>query len=122
MFTINERKNIFFIILWLMETKEIKIAITTFKNAEQASYFAEHLVREGLLACAQIDEPMTSIYNWKGKLEIGKEVRLWMKIKAELVHEVAIKLNELHPYEVAQWIVLTPESVGREYLKWAYDK
>jgi len=71
----------------------------TCPNSEEAEKIAEFLVKERLLACANIISDMKSIYEWKGKVEKTSEVILIGKTQSKLIPEVEKKVAELHSYD-----------------------
>lgn len=95
------------------------IGWTTVETREQADTLATQLVEAGLVACAQIDGPITSVYRWKGKTERAEEFRLTLKIVPARVKEIEAFLERHHPYDTPQWVAVRAEQVSEKYLSWA---
>ena len=97
---------------------EILLAFSTFPDAETAQRVAEQLVRERLVACANILPSVQSIYEWQGKVEKTEETLVFLKTTSARWPDLQAKLKLLHPYDVPE-IVAVPISDGLpEYLRW----
>lgn len=96
----------------------IYIGITTFDNQEKALEIAEFLINSKLCACAQLEAPMISIYQWENKTEKTQEFRLLLKFCEAQKKKLQEKLFELHPYETPQWIIIEANDVGDGYSDW----
>jgi periplasmic divalent cation tolerance protein len=94
------------------------VVLTTLPEYASALKLAEDLVGAGLAACVNILPPMTSVYEWKGKLEKGQEHQLVIKTSAARYPELEAHIRLNHPYELPEIIAL-PVEVGLEaYLDW----
>ena len=94
------------------------LALTTFPIDHDAEALARRLVDEKLAACVNILPPMRSIYAWKGVTEAADERQLLIKTTGERLRELEVRLRELHPYEVPEFIVLPITEGGHDYLAW----
>ena len=92
--------------------------ITTTDSRELAMQIAENLVGKKLAACAQISGPITSIYQWKGKIENEEEWYCVIKTRKNLYPEVEESIKAQHPYEVPEIIALPIEEGNPDYLDW----
>lgn len=99
--------------------KELRIGWTTVESRETAERLARELVGAGLASCVQIEALSASVYRWEGAVRLEPEWRLTVKFPAEKAVELGALLEELHPYDCPQWIVVRPEHVSSGYLKWA---
>lgn len=99
---------------------DIRIGWTTVETKEQAEDLAKALIEARLAACVQIDPPMKAFFPWKGVVEKGEELRLWVKYPAD--HEDAIQtlLADQHPYETPQWIAVETSAIAPAYREWVY--
>jgi len=104
-----------------MKPDSLKIGLTTFETKEEAVAFSKFMIEKGLAVCAQVDDPILSIYKWKGAVEESKEVRLWIKFFDDKSKLIENELMNFHSYEIPQWCVLDVAQVGAPYLKWAMD-
>jgi periplasmic divalent cation tolerance protein len=82
----------------------IGIATTTCPNEKSANSIVGSLLKENLIACGQVEGPVKTNYLWKGKLVRENEWRVTMKFALDNRNELENRTNELHPYEVPQWV------------------
>lgn len=99
----------------------IVFILTTLGEDADAAAFARTLVEEKLAACVSVLPPMTSIYRWKGTIEQAREQQLLIKTTPGHVSAVQQRFQTLHPYELAEFVVIRPEDVGRIYGDWVID-
>ena len=90
-------------------------AIGTRADAEKV---ARTLVEERLAACVNVVPGVVSIYRWKGNVEQEPELLLVIKTLAERVDALKARLLELHPYELAEVVVIPIGGGHAPYLAW----
>lgn len=79
---------------------------------------ADTLIREGLAACVNIQDAVTSIYMWEGELEHASESLILAKTSAERYPDLQEAIRERHPYELPE-IIAAPIQTGlSDYLTW----
>ncbi len=100
-----------------MKNEYIVIYVTA-KDKRQATTIATALLKDRLIACANVVPQITSIYTWKGKIEQSKEVLLILKTKKTSFHAVAKKVKSMHSYEVPEIIALPIVAGEKFYLSW----
>lgn len=102
-----------------MQPADVVIVITNAPDLLLAKRIAHLLIEEGLAACVNIgQQPMLSIYGWKGEVEGAEEVPMTMKTTWDK-HELLIhRLKELHPYEVPEALVIPTIAGYGPYLAW----
>ena len=94
-----------------METIEILVVLSTFPDAEQAVRVGRTLVEEKLAACAQVEQDaMRSLYHWEGALHDEPENLVRLKCAPERGPALTARLEELHPYDVPQIVILTAQA------------
>ena len=94
------------------------VVLSTVDKLESAHQIAEELVQNRLAACVQVEGPLTSFYQWEGKLESANEFRLVIKTTVDSEEGVYEQIRKLHSYDVPQ-ILTVPVSAGlAEYLHW----
>ena len=98
------------------------MVLSTFESGDQAGEVARRLVAERLIACGNVFPGLTSIYRWRGEIEVAGEVLLLMKTRAELVPALRARIGELHPYEVPEVLVLSVEEVADAYGRWVWQE
>jgi len=91
---------------------------TTFPEGPLANSTAETLIREKLAACVQISAPITSVYEWDGKIRHSNEVQLNIKTSSIKLKALEKKLHELHPYEVPEFVIIHNCSTSQNYEQW----
>ena len=70
-----------------------------FANVDQARQAAETLVREELVACANILPGMVSVFRYEGAVQSGSEVAALFKTSADLLDAATARLAQIHPYD-----------------------
>lgn len=95
-----------------------RLVMTTAPDRAVAEEIARELVHKGLAACVNLVPSLRSIYRWKGEIEEADEVLLLAKTEASRIPELERMLGEIHPYEVPECVVLSPEHVEAKYLAW----
>jgi len=68
--------------------------------------FLKQLLQEKLIACANISQPITSMYRWKGKVCKESEVQVWLKTGAKNTDELRAEFLRLHPSEVPAFLAI----------------
>lgn len=102
-----------------MSDTEFIFVYSTFPDADSAKRVAEELVRGKLAACVNIHGPMTSVYEWEGKLETGPEFAAFIKTRRARTDDVISAARKLHPYTVPCFLILPIEGGNSDYLDWA---
>ena len=104
----------------VMVSKYIQVSTTVSKKSDGES-IARVLSEKHLSACVQIAS-VTSVYQWKGKLQKSKEWSCVIKTKKNLYKKVEQAIKNLSPYELPE-IVANPILGGsKEYLAWMDDE
>jgi len=98
----------------------IGIATTTCPNEKTANSIVGSLLTEDLIACGQVEGPLETNYQWKGKVLREKEWRVTIKFAPKKRKEVETRFTELHPYEVPQWVCWEASS-SKLYCQWVND-
>ena len=70
-----------------------------FADEAEARQISTRLLDEGLIACANILPPMTSIFRWNGEASESQEVGVLMKTGAARLEDAIARLAELHSYD-----------------------
>ncbi len=94
------------------------VAFATFPDAETARTIALALVKEGIVACVNLLPGATSIYRWEGEIEEATEIVGIIKTAQDRVGDLLQRLQELHPYDVPELIVLPVVAGNADYLDW----
>jgi periplasmic divalent cation tolerance protein len=102
-----------------MNTPPLFIAWTTVAQQEDALRLSRTAVRQNLVACAQIDGPIQSIYNWSDKLEEEREYRVTFKLIEGRLMDLERFIAREHPYETPEFVVVRATRTAEKYLNWA---
>jgi periplasmic divalent cation tolerance protein len=97
--------------------ESIFIGWTTVSNEEDALQLINKLLSTGLIACAQLSQPIDSFYIWKGEIKKESEIRITLKFSLTKETEVAKELFKLHPYNTPQWVYCEMKA-DAEYANW----
>ena len=95
---------------------------TTFPTVESANEMAARLVKEKLVACAQVCGTIESFYTWKGVSETSQEVLLLAKTTLSLFDRVESAVRAGHPYECPQIVALPIITANADYLEWLKEQ
>ena len=98
--------------------EEVVICLTTFPDSEKARQIGTVWVESQLAACLNLLPGVESIYRWEGKTERSAEVLAIVKTTRGRLPELEASLHELHPYELPEFLILTPDGGSSEYLDW----
>ena len=94
------------------------IVIMTAPNKEEAVKIVRTLLEERLIACANIMDPVSSLFWWQGKIEEEKEVLVLMKSNENLFKKLSKRVTELHSYDVPEILALPIVEGSQSYLDW----
>lgn len=78
----------------------LSLIYTTFPDQSTADAIVQKLLEERLIGCANILNPITSHYLWKGNIEKSQEIAVFLKTSGGKSQKVIDALTTLHPYEV----------------------
>ena len=87
-------------------------------SKKEALKVAHALVSRKLIACANILDGCTSVYEWKGEIQEEQEVVLIMKTVKSLHLEVEKAITELHSYECPCVVALDTAEVNLPFVQW----
>jgi len=101
-----------------MSSVKLKLCLTTLDNLATAKQLARQLLQQKLVACVNISEKGLSLYHWQGEIVEEAEYLLLMKTNSQKIDALRDTVMALHPYQVAEFIVLDIESGAAPYLEW----
>jgi len=94
------------------------IVLVTTANKAEAEKIAQSLLKEKLIACANIINPVTSFFYWSGKIDKAEECLLVMKSRMDLFCELVERVKGLHSYVVPEILALPIVEGSKAYLGW----
>lgn len=95
----------------------VLLYVTT-ANANEAKLIARTLLNERLVACANIDSSITSLYRWKGDVQEDSEARLILKTRQPLTNRTVARIKELHSYDCPCILALPIEGGNEAFMRW----
>lgn len=102
---------------------EEKIVVMITSGSEQeALEIARKLLEERLIACANLIQPIRSLYRWKGEVCDDREVLMLCKSRRALFEEIRKLVASLHSYEVPEVVALAFVEGNPAYLRWIEDE
>jgi periplasmic divalent cation tolerance protein len=94
----------------------------TFKNNKEAQKICKALVKEKLIACANIFSPHATIYNWQGKVVSGKEVAAIVKTRKSLEKKVTALVQKNHSYKTPCIVFLPLTTASKDFADWLKEE
>jgi periplasmic divalent cation tolerance protein len=91
---------------------------TTLGCQADAEELARKMVESRLAACVQITGPISSLYRWQGQVQCEEEWRCTVKSLASLQPRLVEFVEQHHPYEVPEILVLSVAGASAEYREW----
>lgn len=91
----------------------------TYEKEIDAQIISEQLVKEKLIACANIHK-IQSLYQWKGEVVKAEEWVSILKTKDENWEIVRDRVEEIHPYDIP-CISKLPVQANLNYANWIID-
>lgn len=99
----------------------VLIARTTYPSHLAAVDAARRLIETGVVACAQVGGPVTSVYRWEGKVTEDTEWVLTLKFAEENAAAVEAAVHAGHPYSTPQWLAWRADRVSPGYAAWVRE-
>lgn len=98
----------------------IDITVTA-DSVEWLQQYAEQLVGEHLIACANIVPAITSVYRWEGKVSTDAEALAILHTREGLRAELLERIVRDHPYDEPQVVVLPVLDASAGYHRWVLE-
>jgi periplasmic divalent cation tolerance protein len=92
--------------------------VTTTASRDEAEQIARALVEQRLAACVQVVGPISSTYQWKGKLETSQEWLCVIKTRQSHYRAVEDAIRQLHSYDVPEILAFSVAAGSQNYLDW----
>jgi periplasmic divalent cation tolerance protein len=87
-------------------------------NQKEGESIASYLVENHLAACVNIIPKLTSIYEWKGKIQKDSELLLIIKTNTLKEQQVYDNIKIMHTYETPEIITVDINNIDNEYSEW----
>jgi periplasmic divalent cation tolerance protein len=96
----------------------IVIAFCNCPSADTANALANGAVERRLAACVNILPAVASVYRWEGRMVSETESMLLIKTTPECIPALKAFIEEFHPYDTPELIVLDVTDGLPAYLAW----
>jgi periplasmic divalent cation tolerance protein len=90
----------------------------TFPDREKALETASSLVRDRLVACVNLYDGVTSVYEWEGQVQQSSECTLICKTSDGNVEGVIDYIAKLHPYSCPCIVAVKVQAGHDAFLEW----
>jgi periplasmic divalent cation tolerance protein len=98
------------------------VVLVTCSSPAEARRIARAVVEARLAACVNIvPGAVQSIYRWKGKVESAHERLLLIKTSRRRLEKLRKTVEQLHSYDVPEFIALPIAAGSPAYLAWVED-
>nr|WP_281500711.1 divalent-cation tolerance protein CutA [Kordiimonas marina] len=88
------------------------------ENEDVGVHMATSLVKERLVACANVNTGTRSIYEWDGLIRLDNEVTIFMKTTRDKVEAAVARIKQLHSYDVPCITAMPIIDGNPDYLSW----
>ena len=102
----------------MKSTRHHLIALVTAPDLKTARRLVQVVLREKLVACANVFPRIESHYWWKGTLETSAEVLILFKTTRNRLKPLEKRILSEHPYDTPEFIVLPIQGGNTMYLDW----
>ena len=99
----------------------VRVALSTAPSLEVARTIVHALVQENIIACGNILPAIQSIYRWNGAIENAEEVLMLLKTTDQAWPRLEVRLQELHPYDVPELLMLEVSDGLPDYVRWVHE-
>ncbi len=90
----------------------------TARDKAEVAKIAKELLSKKLIACANIFEGITSIYEWDSKLCEEGEVVAVMKSRDELFERIKDEILSIHSYENPAIVCIKVDAASEAFIQW----
>ena len=102
-------------------TEPVRVLLVSGPDRETLVRIGRALVEERLAACVNVLPGLTSVYRWEDEVQVEAECLALIKTTREAADRTCRRLQELHPYELAECVALEVVSGSPSYLEWVAD-
>lgn len=97
------------------------VVLVTGPDEATLRVIATELVSERLAACVNLIPTVRSVYRWEEKVHHDDEALAVVKTTRPALDSLRERIQELHPYDVPEFLVLPVEAGSAAYLGWIDD-
>ena len=99
----------------------VRAVFVTGPDSETLESIGRVLVGERFAACVNIIPGVTSVYRWEGETRTDPEAMAIIKTTEDRLQAVRLRVAELHPYDVPEFIAVEVAEGSPAYLQWVRD-
>ncbi len=96
------------------------MVFVTAPSLSVAKQLARAAVEQRLAACVTLLPAAHSIYRWEGQIEASDECQLLLKTTQHRLNALRTWLEDAHPFEVPEFLVLPVIDGSDAYLEWIH--
>lgn len=100
---------------------EAVVVLVTGPDEATLEAIATRLVDERLAACVNVIPTVRSVYRWDEQVHHDDEALAVVKTTRPALDVLRERVQELHPYDVPEFLVLPVETGSPAYLDWIDD-
>lgn len=101
--------------------KELCLLYVTIDSRQSASEIAHSLLKENLIACANIMDNATSVYRWGNEIMETAETIMIAKTTKDKAATAIQHISQLHPYECPCIVALPSTNAFSPFANWIYE-
>ncbi|MFN8019568.1 MAG: divalent-cation tolerance protein CutA [Acidimicrobiales bacterium] len=101
----------------MTDAEAVVVALVT-APPEAARPLARALVDSRAVACANVVPAVWSTYRWEGQVEEADESLLVLKTTRGRLADLEVVLDDAHPYDIYELVVLDVAGGSAAYLAW----
>ncbi len=105
-----------------LKNSPVHLIYVTLENKTEALEIARTLVSERWVACANIMDSVTSIYEWQGEVQEGRECVLVAKTTEQNLEGARERIVQLHSYECPCVVTILLSSGAPPFMKWVNEQ
>lgn len=94
------------------------VVLITASSEKEAQKIGNKLIKENLVACANIIPGIQSIFKWKRDVCQEEELLLILKSKMDKLDDIITMVKRMHSYQVPEIIALPIVGGAEDYLQW----
>lgn len=94
----------------------------TADSEDVAVHISTALVKERLVACANVNPGTRSIFEWGGVLQLENEITVFMKTTKERANAAIRRAREIHTYDTPCITVLPVIDADPDYVIWVHKQ
>jgi periplasmic divalent cation tolerance protein len=101
--------------------ESVRLVFVTGPDADTLQSIGSVLVEESLAACVNVLPGITSVYRWEGELRVDAEAMAIIKTTEARVQAARLRVAELHPYDVPEFVAVDVAEGSPAYLHWVRE-